>query len=149
MDLDGYPWPDPQEPRLLDEAARQLREDRGQHFVAPNFGLCLFERAWSLRGFDQLLIDLLERPDWVTRLLDRITEIQTVLAGRFGGKAPVYGPSVLVHAPQQHADAGGIDGRFMLAVETHHGQFAHPGLAQAHRQFQHRTAQLGQARQQA
>ncbi len=82
-DLEHYAWPDPQDPDLLNEAARQLREDRGQHFVAPNFGLCLFERAWSLRGFDQLLIDLLERPDWVARLLDQITEIQLALAERF------------------------------------------------------------------
>jgi len=34
---------------------------------------------WSLRGFDALLMDMLERTDWVEELLDRITEIQLSL----------------------------------------------------------------------
>ena len=82
-DLEGFAWPDPQEPHLLDDAQRLLRENAGQDFAAPNFGLCLFERAWSLRGFDALLIDLIDRPAWVHELLDRITEIQLALAQRF------------------------------------------------------------------
>jgi uroporphyrinogen decarboxylase len=83
LDLDQFPWPDPDAPGLLDEAAQALGQDQGQHFVAPNLGLCLFERAWSLRGFDVLLMDLVDRPVWVEDLLQRITEIQVVLAKRF------------------------------------------------------------------
>ena len=45
--------------------------------------MCLFERAWSLRGFDALLMDMLERTEWVEDLLDRITEIQVALARKF------------------------------------------------------------------
>jgi uroporphyrinogen-III decarboxylase len=45
--------------------------------------MCLFERAWSLRGFDGLLMDMLERTEWVEELLDRITEIQVTLSRRF------------------------------------------------------------------
>ena len=45
--------------------------------------MCLFERAWSLRGFDALLMDLATEPAWVEELLERITEIQLVLAKRF------------------------------------------------------------------
>jgi uroporphyrinogen decarboxylase len=82
-DLAGYRWPDPQEPNLLADAGRLLARDSGQHFAAPNFGLCLFERAWSLRGFDTLLMDLVDRPEWVEEVLDRITDIQVTLAGRF------------------------------------------------------------------
>jgi uroporphyrinogen decarboxylase len=84
-DLAAYPWPDPNTPGLLAEAERVIAADGGQHFVAPNFGFALFERAWSLRGFDQLLMDLMDRPAWVEELLDRITGIQVTLAKRFVG----------------------------------------------------------------
>ena len=82
-DLAAYPWPDPHAPSLLAEAERAIAADGGQHFVAPNFGFALFERAWSLRGFDQLLLDLVDQPVWVEELLERITEIQVGLARRF------------------------------------------------------------------
>jgi uroporphyrinogen decarboxylase len=51
--------------------------------VVPNFGFALFERAWSLRGFDQFLMDLVCEPEWAAELLERITEIQVTLARRF------------------------------------------------------------------
>jgi uroporphyrinogen decarboxylase len=60
--LDDFEWPDPNDPRLLDGAAQAIAQDHGTHFVAPNFGFSLFERAWSLRGFDTLLMDLLLDP---------------------------------------------------------------------------------------
>ncbi len=82
-DLAGFPWPDPNASALLEEAERAIAADGGQHFIAPNFGFALFERAWSLRGFDQLLMDLVDQPQWVEELLDRITEIQITLAKRF------------------------------------------------------------------
>ena len=82
-DLAAYPWPDPNAPALLAEAARAIAADGRKHFVAPNFGFALFERAWSLRGFDTLLMDLVDQPVWVEELLDRITDIQVTLAKRF------------------------------------------------------------------
>lgn len=82
-DLAVYPWPDPNAPALLDEAARVIGADGGQHFVVPNFGFALFERAWSLRGFDHLLMDLVDQPAWVEDFLERITAIQVALAKRF------------------------------------------------------------------
>jgi uroporphyrinogen decarboxylase len=84
-DLGKYPWPDPSDPHLLDGAAKTLAQDHGRHFIAPNFGMCLFERAWSLRGFDSMLMDMLENPAWVEELLDRIVEIQIAVAARFVG----------------------------------------------------------------
>jgi uroporphyrinogen decarboxylase len=90
-DFAAYPWPEPTAPELLAEAAHAIAADAGQHFVVPNLGFALFERAWSLRGFDQLLMDMVERPAWVQELLDRIAEIQITLAKRFvamtGGSA--------------------------------------------------------------
>jgi uroporphyrinogen decarboxylase len=82
-DLDRYTWPHPHDPALLDGAQRAIRADGQSHFVIANFGFALFERAWSLRGFDALLVDLMDRPAWVEALLDRITDIQVTLARRF------------------------------------------------------------------
>lgn len=39
----------------------------------PHLGGELFEAAWRLRGLEQFLLDLLERPDWAHFLLDRLT----------------------------------------------------------------------------
>jgi uroporphyrinogen decarboxylase len=81
--LDSYPWPDPERPDLLGAASKLIAERGAEYFVMPNFGMALFERAWSLRGFEGLLIDMLEHPEWVEDLLDRITTIQLALARRF------------------------------------------------------------------
>ena len=81
--LEDFPWPNPDDPHLLDDARRVLDTDQGRHFVVPNLGFALFERAWSLRGFDQFLIDLVSEPAWAEHLLERIVEIQVRLAHRF------------------------------------------------------------------
>lgn len=52
-------------------------------FVVPNLGFALFERAWSLRGFEGLLFDLAADPRYVGELLDGIVDIQLVLIGRY------------------------------------------------------------------
>lgn len=82
-DLDTYSWPDPDEIHLLTEAERVLREDAGQHFVVPNFGFALFERAWALRGLDTFLMDMALDPAFAEDLLDRILNIQLKLIHRF------------------------------------------------------------------
>ena len=82
-DLDSITWPDPHDPHVLDEPARIMAADNGQHFITPNFGFCLFERAWSLRGFEQLNIDMALDVEFVEALMDRIVEIQLALIHRF------------------------------------------------------------------
>jgi len=83
LDLDGLRWPDPESAGLLSGAREHIGRLGGEYFIAPNLGMCLFERAWSLRGFDTLLLDMADRPEWVEELLDRITDIQVRLATRF------------------------------------------------------------------
>ena len=82
-DLDAFPWPDPSDPHLLDDAAQAVVAGAGQHFVAPNFGFALFERAWLLRGFEAFLADTALDPGFAGELLDRITAIQLALIRRF------------------------------------------------------------------
>ena len=82
-DLNSFPWPDPHHPRLLDDAARTIETDQGEHFIAPNFGFALFERAWLLRGFENFLAEIATDPGLAADLLDRITTIQLALIRRF------------------------------------------------------------------
>jgi len=82
-DLDALNWPDPDEPTLLDHARETITADQDVHFIVPNFGFALFERAWTLRGFDNFLMDLALDPVYAAELLERITNIQLVLIKRF------------------------------------------------------------------
>lgn len=82
-DIDVYGWPDPYAAGLLDEAKETFISKGEEYFVVPNFGFALFERAWSLRGFEQFLIDLATDPGYAGELLDRIVDIQLVLIERY------------------------------------------------------------------
>jgi uroporphyrinogen decarboxylase len=81
--LNAYAWPDPHAAGLLSGAARLIKADRGEHFVVPNFGFALFERAWFLRGFETFLLDMALDAGFAEEVLERITEIQLVLIRRF------------------------------------------------------------------
>jgi galactokinase len=81
--LDAYPWPDPDAPGLLDDAKRTIAMYGGEYFIVPNLGFALFERAWSLRGFEHIFLDIGEDPAFVEALLDRITAIQLRVIQRF------------------------------------------------------------------
>ncbi|NLE58390.1 MAG: hypothetical protein GX616_08520 [Planctomycetes bacterium] len=83
QDLEAFPWPNPNAPGLFNKAAATLSADRNVHFSACNLGFCLFERAWSLRGFSSFLMDMVANPGFANALLDRIVEIQLVLIDRF------------------------------------------------------------------
>jgi uroporphyrinogen decarboxylase len=83
QDLDLYRWPDPHAPDLLRDAAETITVKGEAYFIAPNFGFALFERAWSLRGFEQFFIDMATDPAYAGALLDRITEIQLALIHRY------------------------------------------------------------------
>ena len=45
-------------------------------------GFSMFERAWTLRGMENLLVDMYENPAFVDSLLDRITEYNLALIDR-------------------------------------------------------------------
>ena len=82
-DLQAYPWPDPQAPGLLDQAAEAISQYGAEYFIVPNLGFALFERAWSLRGLERFLMDTALDPSYAAELLDSITEIQLVLIRRY------------------------------------------------------------------
>lgn len=71
--LAGYTFPDPHDPRRTAHFEEQIRANPDRLIVC-NIGFSLFERAWTLRGMENLLIDMAEAPAFVDELLDAITE---------------------------------------------------------------------------
>jgi uroporphyrinogen decarboxylase len=82
-DLDAFPWPDPYQPGLFERAKQTIETYGAEYFIVPNLGFALFERAWSLRGLEQFLMDLALDPVWTGELLDRITQIQLALIEQY------------------------------------------------------------------
>jgi len=82
-DLDKYSWPDPEAPDLLNTAQDTITKYDDEYFMVPNMGFALFERAWTLRGLEQFMMDMSLERDYTEELLDRITEIQLTLIHRY------------------------------------------------------------------
>ncbi|MFN2117476.1 MAG: uroporphyrinogen decarboxylase family protein [Candidatus Promineifilaceae bacterium] len=82
-DLDKFSWPDAHDPQLLAEAEKTIKTYGDDYFITPNFGFVLFERAWTLRGFEESFMDMAVDPEFTNALLDRITEIQLKLIHRY------------------------------------------------------------------
>ena len=82
-DLDNYSWPDPHDPQLLQDAEQRIKAYGDSYFMTPNLGFALFERAWTMRGFENFFMDMATDPGFTNELLDRITEIQLALIHRY------------------------------------------------------------------
>lgn len=82
-DLDSFAWPDPLEAGLLAGAEKRIELYGDDYFITPNFGFALFERAWTLRGFEQFFMDMATDAAYTNELLDRITDIQLALIHRY------------------------------------------------------------------
>jgi uroporphyrinogen decarboxylase len=78
-DLHQFPFPDVSSPYHAADLARQVEALHAQGLAAggnlPHLGGELFEAAWRLRGLENFLLDLLERPAWANYLLDRLSEL--------------------------------------------------------------------------
>jgi len=71
--LAGYEFPDPLAPAFFEDIPAML-ERYGDCFRVYNIGFSLFERAWTLRGMENLMMDFIEHPGFVRELLDAIAE---------------------------------------------------------------------------
>lgn len=82
-DLSSYTWPTID--ALWDQAALlqqiEAARQRGQ-FVVVSTGFGLFERSWTLRGFENALTDMLLHPNFYAALLDGILEIHLQIISR-------------------------------------------------------------------
>jgi len=72
-DLDRLRFPDPHDPKRYEGIAR-LCEEFPDDFLVGSIGFSLFERAWTLRGMEQLLVDMVTDPAFVEALFEKITD---------------------------------------------------------------------------
>ena len=71
--LKGYNFPNPHDPRFFDNIESEI-ERKPDLFRCFQIGFSLYERAWTLRGIENLLLDFYLNPDFVHELLDAICE---------------------------------------------------------------------------
>jgi uroporphyrinogen decarboxylase len=71
--LEGYPFPDPRNPRFFREIEPRIAR-WGDRFRVYQIGFSLFERAWTLRGMENLLMDFYDHPAFVRELLNAIAD---------------------------------------------------------------------------
>lgn len=76
--FDAYDFPTPD--RFVTDgslaAAREQCERHAGSLRLAGLGWGLFERTWTIRGFENALVDAAADPDFYGELLDRITELQ-------------------------------------------------------------------------
>jgi uroporphyrinogen-III decarboxylase len=68
--IERYTPPDPNRPALYADAARVLREFRDEYWIVGVVVTTVFEAAWALRGYEQLMVDFLLDPALANRILD-------------------------------------------------------------------------------
>ena len=81
IDLDAYPWPDPNSPGIVDgltEEANSLYEGTDLALMG-RFGGPIMELGTYLRGFEQWLMDLILYPEFTRKMLNKIADIQIAL----------------------------------------------------------------------
>ncbi|MFN2167307.1 MAG: uroporphyrinogen decarboxylase family protein, partial [Anaerolineae bacterium] len=74
-----FPFPDTSATYHVAGLASEVQHLHDQGLAAggnlPHLGGELFEAAWRLRGLENFLLDLIERPDWAHYLLDRLADL--------------------------------------------------------------------------
>jgi len=71
--LDGYEFPDPLDKRFFQDIQEQI-EQHSDRFRIYFLGFTLFERAWTLRGMENLMTDFKVNPDFAHTLLTTIAD---------------------------------------------------------------------------
>jgi uroporphyrinogen decarboxylase len=66
----GYTGPDPNRPELYDEAARVIADFKGEYWIVGVTVTTIFETAWALRGYEQMLMDFVANPDLAEHILN-------------------------------------------------------------------------------
>jgi uroporphyrinogen decarboxylase len=71
--LQGYEFPNPTAPRYFADIPGKLAKF-GDRFRCFQVGFSLWERAWTLRGMADLMMDFYDHPDFVRELLHTIAD---------------------------------------------------------------------------
>jgi uroporphyrinogen decarboxylase len=69
--LKGYEFPDPVNPRFFEGIPDRIAAS-GDRFRVFSIGFSLYERAWTMRGMESLMMDFYDHPAFVHELLNSI-----------------------------------------------------------------------------
>lgn len=81
--LEAYPWPDLDQPHRFREVPQRVAELQAQGLAVAAYAGSVFERSWSLRGFEDLMMDMIEAPDLAHGFLERTAAYQQYAAVQF------------------------------------------------------------------
>lgn len=68
--ISSYTGPDPTRPELYTEAARLIKDFQDEYWIVGVTVTTIFETAWALRGYDQMLVDFAQDPDLAEAILN-------------------------------------------------------------------------------
>ena len=71
--LSDYTFPDPLNDRFFADIPEKI-QTYGDRFRVFRIGFSLYERAWTLRGMENLMMDFIEHPEFVKELLHAIAD---------------------------------------------------------------------------
>lgn len=71
--MDGVVFPDPLDPRFFENIEPEI-EKKPDMFRLFQIGFSLYERAWSMRGMENLLMDFIMNPEFVHELFTKIAD---------------------------------------------------------------------------
>lgn len=71
--LEGYTFPDPHDPRFFADIEPSITQ-KPEMFRVFQIGFSLYERAWTLRGIENLLMDFYMNPEFVDELFEKICD---------------------------------------------------------------------------
>jgi len=71
--LEGYQFPNPLDPRFFEDIESEIAK-KPEMFRVFQIGFSLYERAWTLRGIENLLMDFFMNPEFVHQLMDAICD---------------------------------------------------------------------------
>lgn len=71
--LEGYQFPNPLDPRFFSNIESEIKK-KPEMFRVFQIGFSMYERAWTLRGIENLLMDLYINPEFAHQLLDAICD---------------------------------------------------------------------------
>ncbi|MEW6410134.1 MAG: uroporphyrinogen decarboxylase family protein [Nitrospirota bacterium] len=78
--LDTYQWPNPNDPRRLNEIRRVMKKYHDDYVVIVDLSSSLYEASMAhLRGMEKFILDSYDDPDWVGRVLDGLADYYIVL----------------------------------------------------------------------
>ncbi len=82
--LAGYRWPDPNDPRLIDQIyARASARPVGDRLLAASHRDTLWEKAYMLVGMEAMMMYFIDKPEFAREVLHRIMDFQLAIARHY------------------------------------------------------------------